>query len=253
MAEERNREEAARRIGSASGSVPGSETKVELRKGQGVSEELREIVESKVQMSKVQGSVEALDALEIFGDVADELLTLEDLDPDYDPDAELFDGPDELMVLDDMEFSLDDDEKKETVVAKMEGPEAASAALLRLKEEDSTKRAESAASADESGAGSKLTPEELRKRWKDRAKAYQKNISSASAKVIAVSKTYDKMAVGSIPVGDVVRALEDLGVSLTKEEEARMLDEIETLPKDGFRCIFVFRTGSGFSLCISML
>ena len=58
----------------------------------------------------------------------DELLSLEDLDPDYDPEAQEFDGPDELMQLDDMEIDLGDVEDKELqdlVVTRMEGPEAA--------------------------------------------------------------------------------------------------------------------------------
>ena len=54
---------------------------------------------------------------------------MEDLDPDYDPDVEEFDGPDELMQLDDMEIDLDDDiedsELEDLVVTRMEGPEAA--------------------------------------------------------------------------------------------------------------------------------
>jgi len=56
-------------------------------------------------------------------------LSMEDLDPDYDPDVEEFDGPDELMQLDDMEIDLDDDvedsELEDLVVTRMEGPEAA--------------------------------------------------------------------------------------------------------------------------------
>ena len=54
---------------------------------------------------------------------------MEDLDPDYDPDVEEFDGPDELMQLDDMEIDLVDDvedsELEDLVVTRMEGPEAA--------------------------------------------------------------------------------------------------------------------------------
>ena len=54
---------------------------------------------------------------------------MEDLDPDYDPDVEEFDGPDELMQLDDMEIDLDDNvedsELEDLVVTRMEGPEAA--------------------------------------------------------------------------------------------------------------------------------
>ena len=61
---------------------------------------------------------------------------MEDLDPDYDPDVEEFDGPDELMQLDDMEIDLDDDvedsELEDLVVTRMEGPEAA-AGIFALK------------------------------------------------------------------------------------------------------------------------
>ena len=32
---------------------------------------------------------------------------MEDLDPDYDPEADEFDGPDELMQLDDMEIDVE--------------------------------------------------------------------------------------------------------------------------------------------------
>ena len=56
-------------------------------------------------------------------------MSMEDLDPDYDPDVEEFDGPDELMQLDDMEIDLDDNvedsELEDLVVTRMEGPEAA--------------------------------------------------------------------------------------------------------------------------------
>ena len=53
--------------------------------------------------------------------LADELLSWEDLDIDYDPEEGFeFDGPDELMQLDDMEIGLED-----AVITKMEGPEAA--------------------------------------------------------------------------------------------------------------------------------
>ena len=169
-------------------------------------------------------------ALEIFADAADELLTLEDLDPEYEPDADVFDGPDELMVMDDDDgLSLDEMDRQDTVVAKMEGPAAAEAALLTVKEEARRKTAEAAAAVD------KPTPAQLRERWKLRAQEYQRNVDAASSKVIEASKKYDKTAEGAIPVGDVVNALEDLGVSLTSQEKERMPDEIETLPNDAFR------------------
>ena len=38
---------------------------------------------------------------------------MEDLDPDYDPDVSEFDGPDELMQLDEMELEIKDSESKD--------------------------------------------------------------------------------------------------------------------------------------------
>ena len=38
---------------------------------------------------------------------------MEDLDPDYDPDVSEFDGPDELMQLDEIELEIKDSESKD--------------------------------------------------------------------------------------------------------------------------------------------
>ena len=43
---------------------------------------------------------------------------MEDLDPDYDPDVSEFDGPDELMQLDEMEIEIQDSQSKDQTGTK---------------------------------------------------------------------------------------------------------------------------------------
>jgi|LauGreDrversion4_2_1035121.scaffolds.fasta_scaffold5373594_1 hypothetical protein len=43
---------------------------------------------------------------------------MEDLDPDYDPEVSDFDGPDELMQLDEMEIEIQDSQSKDQTGTK---------------------------------------------------------------------------------------------------------------------------------------
>ncbi len=170
--------------------------------------------------------------------VSDELLTLEDLDPDYDPDAEAFDGPDELMALD--EFDIDVDE---FVISKMGGSEAGAAAFKNLSA--SSLYEPQAVQTGGQGAGSAgsgqaaddapskpLSKEELLEKWKARAVKYQRNVDEASPQVIEVSKKYDKTAMGGLAVSDVVSALKDLDIILEPSAQAAVLAKLERLPED---------------------
>jgi hypothetical protein len=173
-------------------------------------------------------------------EVSDELLTLEDLDPDFDPDAEAFDGPDELMALDEFDIDVDD-----FVISKMEGSEEGAAALARMENvsafsppqaaQAGGRGAESASNAEAAAAAPSKPPlskEELLEKWKARAVNYQRNVGEASPQVIQVSKKYDKTAMGGLAVSDVVSALKDLDISLEPSAQAAILAKLERLPED---------------------
>ena len=191
---------------------------------QEVAAELRSVVDS-ADMEGVAGKA--------FRGVSDELLTLEDLDMDYDPDEEfVFDGPDELMTLDEFEFGVDD-----FVISKMEGPEAGATALAALKNVSSAsaegrERAGSESGKDAAAAPPKLSKEELLEKWKARAVSYQSNVDQASPDVIEVSKKYDKTAMGALAVADVVSALRDLDILLEASTQSSILAGLERLPDD---------------------
>ena len=191
---------------------------------QEVAAELRSVVDS-ADMESVAGKA--------FRGVSDELLTLEDLDMDYDPDEEfVFDGPDELMTLDESEFGVDD-----FVISKMEGPEAGAAALAALRNVSSALAEGREGAGSESGKADAATPpklskEELLEKWKARAATYQRNVDQASPDVIEVTKKYDKTAMGALAVADVVSALKDLDVVLEASTQSSILAGLERLPDD---------------------